>query len=144
MEVLYIAKNIILNEIIKSKDQEIIHKYISNIISKNEKDSRVLILDEYIPRTEIYTELMYYKDILFVVVPENKDFQSWKLLALPKKLNSFENRKNLPILWSGLKDEELQNISGVPDSIFCHRGLFLAGAKSKEGAIKLAQIALES
>jgi uncharacterized UPF0160 family protein len=41
-----------------------------------------------------------------------------------------------------LKDEELQKISGVSDATFCHRGLFLAGAKSKEGAIKLAEIAL--
>jgi len=54
------------------------------------------------------------------------------------------NRKNFPKLWAGLRDEELQNVTGVPDAIFCHRGLFLAIAKSKEGAIKLAQIAVES
>ena len=85
-----------------------------------------------------------YKDILFVVVPASKSLESWKLLAVPSSINSFENRKNLPQAWAGLKDEELQKISGVSDATFCHRGLFLAGAKSKEGAIKLAQIALES
>jgi len=58
--------------------------------------------------------------------------------------NSFENRKDFPNTWAGLRDEEFQKVSGVSDAVFCHRGLFLIGAKSKEGAIKLAQIALTS
>jgi uncharacterized UPF0160 family protein len=57
---------------------------------------------------------------------------------------TFINRKNFPKLWAGLRDEELQNVTGVKDAVFCHRGLFLAVANSKEGAIKLAQIAVES
>ena len=57
---------------------------------------------------------------------------------------TFKNRKDLPKSWAGLVDEELQKISGVPDAMFCHRGLFVANAKSREGAIKLAQIAVQS
>ena len=144
IKVLPFAKEILLNEIAKSKDQEYIEKYIFSVVSKKDKDSKILILDEYIPRVEINIQVVNYKDILFVVVPASKSLESWKLLAVPSSINSFENRKNLPQAWAGLKDEELQKISGVSDATFCHRGLFLAGAKSKEGAIKLAQIALES
>jgi len=145
MKILIFAKNIILNEIKKSKDQEYVHEYISNLLKKERVDSKILILDEYISsRAEVYSELVGYKDILFIVMPVNKDFESWKLLALPKNVGSFENRKNLPSAWSGLRDVELQKVTGVSDAIFCHRALFLSGAKSKEGAIKLAQIALES
>jgi len=57
---------------------------------------------------------------------------------------TFINRKNFPKPWAGLRDEELANVSGVRDAVFCHRGLFLAVAQSKEGAVKLAQIAVES
>ena len=39
-------------------------------------------------------------------------------------------------------DETLQKVTGVEDAVFCHKGLFLAVAKSKEGAIKLAELAL--
>ncbi len=42
----------------------------------------------------------------------------------------------------GLRDEELQKITGVEDAVFCHKGLFLAVSKSKEGAVKLAELAL--
>jgi uncharacterized UPF0160 family protein len=144
IKILPFAKNIILNEIEKSKDQEYIEKYVADAVSKKDKDSKILILDEYVPRVEINIQAVNYKDILYVVVPANKKLESWKLLAVPNSINSFENRKNLPTAWAGLKDEELQKVSGVADAIFCHRGLFLAGAKSKEGAIKLAQIAVES
>jgi len=144
IKILPFAKNILLNEIEKSKDQEYIEKYISSVVEKKDKDSKILILDEYIPRVEINIQVVNYKDILFVLVPANKKLESWKLLAVPNSINSFENRKNLPQTWAGLKDKELQDITGVPDATFCHRGLFLAGAKTKEGAIKLAQIALES
>jgi len=36
----------------------------------------------------------------------------------------------------------LAKVTGVPDATFCHNGRFLAVAKSKEGALKLAEIAL--
>jgi len=41
-----------------------------------------------------------------------------------------------------LRDKELQKVTGVADAIFCHRSLFLAVVKSKEGAIKLAELTL--
>jgi uncharacterized UPF0160 family protein len=33
-------------------------------------------------------------------------------------------------------------VNGVPDAVFCHNHRFVAAAKSKEGAIRLAQIAV--
>ena len=79
------------------------------------------------------------------VVRENtgKDNNGWRVLTVRKSPNSFENRKDLPKEWAGLRDEEMAKVSGVPDAIFCHNGLFLAVAKSKEGALALAQKALE-
>ena len=54
------------------------------------------------------------------------------------------SRKSFPVAWGGKIDKELQSVSGVLEAVFCHRGLFFAVAKSKEGAIKLAELALDS
>ncbi len=53
-------------------------------------------------------------------------------------------RKPLPLEWAGQKDEDLQKITGVKDALFAHRKRFMAAAKSKEGAMALAQIALNA
>lgn len=83
-----------------------------------------------------------FPEPLFVVRP--RPGGNWGLNAIPKQAYSFENRKTLPGDWAGLRDEELAAATGVSDAIFCHNGLFLAVTKTKEGALALAKIALES
>jgi uncharacterized UPF0160 family protein len=53
-------------------------------------------------------------------------------------------KKSFPEEWGGLEKDKLSEISNVSDATFCHRGLFLAGATTKEGAIRLAEIALNA
>jgi len=48
-----------------------------------------------------------------------------------------------PESWAGKNGKELAEITGVEDAIFCHNARFICSAKSKEGAMKLAQMALE-
>ena len=85
-----------------------------------------------------------FPEPLFVIYPREVYKNYWAVKAVRNDPKTFINRKDFPKSWAGLRDEELQKISGVSDAIFCHRGLFLAVAKTKEGAIKLAQIAVES
>jgi uncharacterized UPF0160 family protein len=85
--------------------------------------------------------LNYFPEPLFVIYPKKID-ETWGIKTVRENPKTFINRKNFPKLWAGLRDEDLQNVSGVPEAVFCHRGLFLAIAKTKEGAIKLAQLAL--
>ena len=68
--------------------------------------------------------------------------EGWSVVAVRDDLNSFVNRKDLPSIWGGKKDGEFAKISGVSDAIFCHKNLFLAVTNSKEGAIKLAELAV--
>ena len=67
----------------------------------------------------------------------------WKAEATFLSYSSMERRLKFPESWAGLRDEELQKVTGVPDAIFCHNGLFMVVALSKEGAIRLAEKALE-
>lgn len=141
LEALAWAKKILQREIKKNNDQIKITKIIQDFY-KNSLDKRVVVIDKpKVSRYEIYEALQDFAEPLFVVYGDNED---WGVVAMRKEINSFKNRKDLPKSWAGLRDQELKKITGVSDSIFCHRNLFLAVAKTKEGAIKLAQIAVES
>lgn len=112
-------------------------------ISKVEKiyqetsDKRIVILPESYSWQEV---LQSHPEPLFVVYPRSDG--SWNVRAVPKNKIGFENRKDLPKEWAGLRDEELSKVSGVKDAVFCHKACFLCAAKSKESAVKLAQIAI--
>ena len=135
------AKEILTREIKKANDQIEVEKIIQNFY-QNSKDKRLIVIDKpKVSRYEIWDALQNFEEPLFIVYGDDED---WGTVAMRKDINNFENRKYFPKIWAGLKDEEFQKISGVSDAVFCHRGLFLVGAKSKKGAIKLAQIALES
>ena len=137
-----LAKEILEREIKRANDQIEITKIIQNVY-RNTKDKRIIILDApKVSRYEMWDALQDFPEPFFVVYNTTND--EWRTVAMRLKPNSFENRKNLLKIWAGLRDEEFQKVSGVADAIFCHRSLFMAATKTKEGAIKLAQIALES
>ncbi len=133
------AKEVLIREIIQAQDALLAEELVTNVY-KNTKDKRIIVLEKNYPFENTLNE---FSEPLFVVYPRSSD-NFWGVRAVKKILKTFINRKNLPKLWAGLRDEELKNVSGVSDAVFCHRGLFLAVAETKEGAIKLAQIAVES
>jgi len=133
-----IAKEILTREIAYAQDAIIADEAIFSIY-KNTEDKRIIVLDKNYAKKEILEKLT---ETLYVVYPRETS-NSWGVEAIRKDFKSFENRKNLPKSWAGLKDEALQKVSGVGDAIFCHKALFMAVAKSKEGAIKLAELALK-
>lgn len=68
--------------------------------------------------------------------------RQWMVQQIPKTVGSFEGRLPLPEAWAGLEGEKLAEITGVEDAVFCHRGRFICGARSWEGALSLAHGAL--
>ena len=70
--------------------------------------------------------------------------ETWRLYCVRDNPHVFTNRKDLPKAWAGLRDEELAKATGIKDAVFAHRNRFMAVAKTREGAIALAKIALNS
>ena len=133
------AKEILKREVKKANDQIEIKKIIQNFYQSS-YDKRLIVIDTLkVSRYEIWDALQEFSEPLFIVYSTADD---WRIVAMRSNNNSFKNRKDFPKTWASLRDEEFQKISKVSDAIFCHRGLFLAGVKSKEGAITLAQKAL--
>jgi uncharacterized UPF0160 family protein len=79
--------------------------------------------------------------VMLVIYPDS-DGDQYQLKTVPVEAGSFTSRMDLPASWAGLRDQELAAVTGVADSVFCHNNLFIAGARSLEGAIRLAEKAL--
>ncbi|WP_440873644.1 MYG1 family protein [Thalassotalea sp. PLHSN55] len=113
--------------------KEIVAKAIENA-----QDPRVIVLEKYTPWKRTVHSLS--QQALFVVYPSETG--QWRIQTVPVELGSFEDRKPLPKAWAGLSDAELQAVTQLSDATFCHNGLFIAGAKSFESTMKMAEMAL--
>jgi len=135
-----LAQKILLYEIQQARNENKHRKYIEQAYQRA-KDKRIIIINgDYLYR-EIITR---FKEPLFIVKPDKNNDQ-WKVRVIrDNPYSSFENRKDLPQNWAGKRDAELVKETGVKDAIFCHKNLFVAVAKSKEGAIELAKQAVEN
>ncbi len=67
----------------------------------------------------------------------------WRVQAVTVEGQAFENRLSLPEAWRGVRDEDLSKISGIEGCKFCHAAGFIGGNETFEGALKMAQVALE-
>jgi len=138
-ETVQLAKKILLRQI-KVATDEIEGALKVEEAYQNAPDKRIIILDDNYPWIETLSK---YSEPLFAIEP-SKDKTAWEVESVKTNPNAFQIRKAFPKDWAGKRDEELQKISGVSDAIFCHNGLFFAVAKSKEGAVSLAKLAINS
>ncbi len=81
-------------------------------------------------------------NVLFVISFSIAE-QRHMLHTVPAAAESFDARQDLPDTWAGLQGAELAAVTGVPDAVFCHNGLFIAAAISFEGALTMARQALQ-
>ena len=94
------------------------------------EDPRILVFKKF-DKTWLHFISRESKDALFAIFPTH-----------PIKRQKFEYCKLLPKEWGG-RQQEFARISDVHDALYCHKGCFLAEAKSLDGAQKLAAFALE-
>lgn len=116
--------------------------YVENAI--NDSKDGIMILEKYMPWHEIVlnSNNKKAKDINFVIFPSNRG--GYNIYTVAKELGSFESRKYFPKTWAGLKDEKLQEVTGIKTARFCHNACFICATETKEDAIKLAYLANNS
>ena len=135
LEVSRFAKRILEREIERAKAlvrgvEKVRASYASS------PDKRLVVLDSDYSWKDT---LAGFTEPIYVVHLQD---ETWRLYCVRNDPHLFVNRKDLPESWAGLRDAKLVEITGVPDAIFCHRNRFMAVAKSKEGALALANLAL--
>ena len=101
---------------------------------------RLLLLDRDVPWKEFVQGSSAHERLLFVIAPDTQ--AKWHVHAVPEQPGSFANRKSLPAAWAGLDWEELDRVVGIKDCVFCHRARFVAGHRTRDGAMAMARLAL--
>jgi len=113
--------------------QEVVRKAISEAI-----DPRVIVLQRFAPWQEII--IQEAQEAIYVLFPSETG--DWRIQCVPDAVGSFGTRRALPQSWSGMRDAELSALTGVTDAIFVHSNLFMGGAQSFEGVMRMAELAL--
>ena len=106
----------------------------------NSDGGPVVILEKFCPWQGVV--IKEAPNALFIVFPAITG--DWRIQCIPPSLGSRDKRKPLPAAWGGLAGEALQSESGVDDAVFCHVGLFIGGASTREGALALAELAVQA
>uniref|UniRef100_A0A8C5KIM3 Melanocyte proliferating gene 1 n=1 Tax=Jaculus jaculus TaxID=51337 RepID=A0A8C5KIM3_JACJA len=78
--------------------------------------------------------------ITFVIYTDQAG--QWRVQCVPKEPHSFQSRLPLPEPWRGLRDEALDQVSGIPGGIFVHASGFIGGHRTREGALSMARATL--
>jgi len=131
------AQGVISREIVREKDKVEGQKFVRKAYEKA-KDKRVIIFDKNYAWGDV---LNLYPEPLFAIYPQRPN---WHVKAVRDNMRSFKNRIDFPRMWAGKRGADLAKVTGVADALFCHSNRFLAVAKSREGAIRLAELALRS
>jgi len=136
LEAVLLAKKILEREIIQAEDLLTGQQYIMDVYEKS-ADKRIIILDHLYD----YGILESLPEPLLVIKPASSG-TDWHINLVLVKGTSFEGRVIFPAHWAGKEGEELQKITGIKEAVFCHNKRFLVVSKTKEGALKLAELAL--
>ncbi|HXK39331.1 MAG TPA: MYG1 family protein [Candidatus Paceibacterota bacterium] len=136
------AKRILSREILQEqqnvKASEIVQKAYEDA-----PDKRLVVIEsEPVIRRNVITESLSSRPEPLYFVRKHEDAGKWQVVCVMDDIRSFKNRKDLPAAWAGKRDDELAAVTGVADAVFCHSGRFICVANSKEGALKLAELAL--
>lgn len=142
IEALAIARIIFDNKIESTISKCLAKEFVEDAIEKSENG--IMMLDKYMPYQEFILESKNKKanDILYVIFKSNR--RGYTIRAVTKELGSFESRKKFPKEWAGLRNEDLQKVTGVKTATFCHNACFICVADELDDAIKLAKLAVES
>ncbi len=102
-------------------------------------DERILVLDRGMP----WKNAAFAHDlpVLFTVSPASNG--NWMVDAMPPEAGSFAQRLPLPEGWAGLQGDDLAAASGVADAVFVHLRRFVGAARSRDGAVALARLAID-
>ncbi|MBM6619469.1 MYG1 family protein [Bacillus suaedaesalsae] len=128
--------NLIKDQISKVAAIHVIEKAYAERTKKE-----ILFLEQHCPWHSALLQVDTRGEVLFVIYKDHR--KGYLIQVVPLNENTFEARKDLPEEWAGKEEAELNQIIGIDDAIFAHPARFIAGAKSKESILKMAELALK-
>ncbi|MBC7981589.1 MYG1 family protein [Candidatus Parcubacteria bacterium] len=123
--------NVILYAIHKEKE-----KVLAVKAYKKSKDKRIIICDKF-----YNFNFNKFPEPLMTVYPDT--LEGWNAKVVEKGEELYDARFYFPESWRGLVDAELEKACGVKGAKFCHKSGFLIVNKTKEGLMKMIDLALK-
>lgn len=110
-------------------------------------DGEIMIMECFLPWTKhlLYSENPNAEKIKFVIYKSQRGGFEWH--TVPKgKTRDLHNipRVSVPEAWRGLRDEDLQKVTGIPTAIFCHLSGMTGSAETLEDTIAMVKLAIAS
>jgi uncharacterized UPF0160 family protein len=100
------------------------------------KDKRVIICDRF-----YYFNFAKFEEPLVTVYPDPRGY--WGAKVVRKHEDAYDARFYFPESWAGLSDEDLEKVTGISGSVFCHNARFLVIGKTKEIVLDLVREAFK-
>ena len=108
-------------------------------------EPQIVVLDKFVPWQDAMCQ--HSTDARFVVFPESG---TWMVQCVPVAPKSFAPRKTMPAQWSSLRNTAFAEMArrygaaiGDTEAIFCHKGRWICGATTFEGAMQLARACVQ-
>lgn len=119
--------------------RSIVTRAIENRMSVHES-GEILELEEFCPWKDHLFELEKEHGIEGIpkyVISANTPTDV-RVIGVPLNTKSFLGRKFLHKDWRGIRNDELKEVSGIPDASFVHATGFIGGSSTREGALQMA------
>ena len=120
---------------------------MDEVKSVADTDSKIIRMSAVLPWLQVLkSHPDWFIGKFLVTYPSPRDGKmQYYVQAVPVDADTpFSQRVSAPKAWRGLRDHELQKVSGVKDALFCHATGFLCTAASIEGAEELAKKIIDS
>ena len=130
--------NLLANALSKAKARAIVEEAIQA------SAMHIMVLEQFVPWQDFIFASKNEKaaEIQFVVFPSLRGGYNWQ--CVPDSLGGFGQRKPVPADWKGLKDADLQEVTGIPTATFCHPAGFMGTAETFADALNMAKLAAEA
>jgi len=131
------ARSVLERMVAKGRAAEEQHELIKQVYEAV-KNKQTLVFEEPVAMMSV----IQYPEVEIVVSPDDPSLNdNWTATCVRKDFDTFESRVSFPETWAGLRGKDLAAISGLDDSVFCHKARFLYVGGSKESAIAAAKLA---
>lgn len=124
-------QNILTYVIYKEQDNRLAIRMYEKAI-----DKRIIVCDRF-----YYFNFAKFPEPLVLVYPDPRG--TWGCKYVRKTEFSMDGRFYFPKEWRGLENEELEKVTGIKGSQFCHNSGFLIVGKTKEIVLELVKKAFE-
>lgn len=130
----------LMPRIIEHAKNRVKKKELAGQVYADAENKEIIITAEPIGR-EYFSR---FDDTKLLISPRGEgENQTWGIATVPVLDQQSQGRVSFPKSWHGLRDEELENASGITGATFCHRsGDFICVADTQKAAIEMAEATL--